>query len=53
MNTYKLSNGWTAESVMHDLRSGKEIEITEEIKTEVTKRMLNVIGYELIEERND
>ncbi|GKX29438.1 hypothetical protein SH1V18_19180 [Vallitalea longa] len=49
MNTYKLSNGWTAESVMLDLRTGKEIEITNEIKTEITKKMLNAIGYELIE----
>ncbi|WP_193774747.1 hypothetical protein [Vallitalea guaymasensis] len=47
MNTYKLSNGWTAESAMYDPRTGKEIEITEEIKTEITKKMLKVIGYKL------
>ena len=51
MNTYKLSNGWITESVMIDLRTGEEIEITNEIKKEITKKMLNAVGYKLIEKR--
>ena len=49
MNTYKFENGWTVESVMVNPKTGKEIEITEEIKKEITKKMFAVIGYRVLE----
>lgn len=48
MNTYRLKNGWTAQTVLIDAKTGKEIEWTEEIRRKITERMFAAIGYKVI-----
>lgn len=48
VNTYKLDNGWTAETLMIDLETGKEVEMTKQIKEDITNKMFEANGYKVI-----
>jgi hypothetical protein len=49
MNTYKLSNGWTATSNCINVKTGEEVEMTDEVRLKLIDQMLSGAGYKRVE----